>query len=236
LDLVTDGHIRWYDPISYLAGKLEGVKINGLLRFFDTNFYFRQPVVQGSIKRTQSLLLEDYRYASSVSEKPVKVVFTGPFTLAKYSVIEQSASRTFERVLEDYTSAIADEVRSLVKEGATMIQVDEPAILEMLRNHFSMRGYEVATAGDGSEGLEVLESEQPDVVRLDLKMKKLDGDRFLKEARERNVSAKILVVSGYQDEALRNKVEGLGIDAFLEKPVSIIELTRKIQELTAASP
>src|SRR5574337_1547113 len=45
LDLVTDGQIRWYDPISHLAGKLEGVRINGLLRFFDTNFYFRQPVI-----------------------------------------------------------------------------------------------------------------------------------------------------------------------------------------------
>jgi len=34
LDVVTDGLIRWYDPISHLAGKLSGVKINGLLRFF----------------------------------------------------------------------------------------------------------------------------------------------------------------------------------------------------------
>ena len=49
LDLVTDGQIRWYDPISHLAGKLENVTINGLLRFFDTNFYFRQPVVRGPI-------------------------------------------------------------------------------------------------------------------------------------------------------------------------------------------
>src|SRR5580658_729083 len=33
IDFITDGMIRWYDPISHLAGKLEGVEIRGLLRF-----------------------------------------------------------------------------------------------------------------------------------------------------------------------------------------------------------
>src|SRR2546425_12700459 len=32
LDLVTDGQVRWYDPVSHLAGKLKGIRINGLLR------------------------------------------------------------------------------------------------------------------------------------------------------------------------------------------------------------
>src|SRR3990170_935462 len=53
LDLVTDGQIRWYDPISHLAGKWENISINGLLRFFDTNCYFRQPVVRGPIRWKQ---------------------------------------------------------------------------------------------------------------------------------------------------------------------------------------
>ena len=109
---------------------------------------------------------------------------------------------------------------------------DEPAILEMIEGHFSVRGFQVLTATDGVEGLQIVESEKPDVVLLDLKMKKMDGDRFVQEVRERNISAKILVITGYQDEALRNKVERLGVDVFLEKPVSILELQRKIQELT----
>ena len=111
---------------------------------------------------------------------------------------------------------------------------DEPAILELMRSHFSLRGYEVLTALDGSEGLAVLASAEPDIVLLDLKMKKMDGDRFLQKIREEKRETKILVVTGYQDEALRDKVERLGVDAFLEKPVSIIELQRKIEELTAA--
>ena len=110
---------------------------------------------------------------------------------------------------------------------------DEPGILEMLRSHFSLRGYEVLTAMDGLEGWGVLESEQPDVVLLDLKMKKLDGDRFLRQVREKNLPTKVLVITGFQDDALRDRVQKLGVDAFLEKPASIIELQKKIQELTA---
>jgi 5-methyltetrahydropteroyltriglutamate--homocysteine methyltransferase len=46
IELVTDGQVRWYDPYSHLARNFEGIEINGLLRLFDTNFYFRQPVVR----------------------------------------------------------------------------------------------------------------------------------------------------------------------------------------------
>ena len=111
---------------------------------------------------------------------------------------------------------------------------DEPAILELMRSHFSIRGYEVLTASDGSEGLGMLEAEQPDLVLLDLKMKKLDGDRVLQQIRQKNKTTKILVVTGYQDEATRSRVEKFGIHAFLEKPVSLLELQKKIQELTPA--
>lgn len=111
---------------------------------------------------------------------------------------------------------------------------DEAPVLEMIESHFSLRGYEVLTAIDGSEGLEILERERPDVVILDLKMKKLDGDRFLRQMREKNLPTKVLVISGYQDEALKEKVRKLGVEAILEKPASIIELQKKIAELTSA--
>src|SRR3989337_3274347 len=50
LDLLTDGQVRWGDPISHFAGKLAGIEISALLRYFDTNFYFRQPVAKGEIQ------------------------------------------------------------------------------------------------------------------------------------------------------------------------------------------
>ena len=130
LDLVTDGQIRWYDPISHLAGKLSGVRINGLLRFFDTNSYFRQPVVHHKLERTEALLVDEFKYAQGKSTRPVKAVLTGPYTLARHSVEENGGAGGFDKMLEGYTGVLAAEVAALAAAGATVIQVEEPALLK----------------------------------------------------------------------------------------------------------
>lgn len=128
LDVVTDGQIRWYDPISHLAGKLAGVRINGLLRLFDTNFYFRQPVVSAQPQRTKPLVVEEFRFAQAKSPRPVKAVLTGPYTLARYSIEERNGGG-FARLFEGYTAALAAEVAALAGAGAPLIQLEEPALL-----------------------------------------------------------------------------------------------------------
>ena len=129
LDLVTDGQIRWYDPISHFAGRLDGVKINGLLRFFDTNFYIRQPVVVDRIFWKEPILLDEYRSAQAVSPKPVKVILTGPYTLGRFSIIESSRYHDVPELVADYTEALMKEVEALGKAGATLIQIEEPSML-----------------------------------------------------------------------------------------------------------
>ena len=47
LDIVTDGQIRWNDPISYLAAKLDNIELQGSVPFFDTDICCRQPVFTG---------------------------------------------------------------------------------------------------------------------------------------------------------------------------------------------
>jgi 5-methyltetrahydropteroyltriglutamate--homocysteine methyltransferase len=130
LDLVTDGQVRWYDPISHLAGKLEGVQINGLLRFFDTNFYFRQPVIREEVQRRNGLILTEYEFARAHSAKPVKPVLTGPYTLARHSLVEHAAYKELEALTRAYAQALAVELEALAQAGAEVIQLDEPAILK----------------------------------------------------------------------------------------------------------
>jgi 5-methyltetrahydropteroyltriglutamate--homocysteine methyltransferase len=130
LGIVTDGQIRWYDSISHLAGKLQGVRINGLLRFFDTNTYFRQPIVHGEIARTKPLVVGDFQFAKSKSSRPVKPVLTGPVTLARHSVQENGGAGGFERLVESYTAALTSEVADLATAGASLIQIDEPSLLK----------------------------------------------------------------------------------------------------------
>ena len=132
LDLVTDGQIRWYDPISHFTGQLDGIKINGLLRFFDTNFYIRQPVVVDQVVWKGPVLVEEYRSAQAVSPKPVKVVVTGPYTLGRFSILESSRYRDLPDLVAAYTEALTKEVEALAAAGATLIQIDEPSILQHL--------------------------------------------------------------------------------------------------------
>jgi len=129
LDLVTDGQIRWSDPISHVAGKLQGVTINGLLRFFDTNFYFRQPVVTGRLVRYRPMIVGEFLFARSASPKPVKPVLTGPYTLAVFSIVQCDEYKDLERLVEDYATAVAEEAKALAHAGAEIIQIDEPAVL-----------------------------------------------------------------------------------------------------------
>jgi 5-methyltetrahydropteroyltriglutamate--homocysteine methyltransferase len=129
LDLVTDGQIRWYDPVSHLAGKLEGVKIDGLLRFFDTNFYFRQPIITAKLGWKGPWVQDEFIFAKKVSKKQVKQVLTGPYTLAKLSIIQTNAYPRFRDLVVDFAELMSREIEGLVRAGAAMIQIDEPAII-----------------------------------------------------------------------------------------------------------
>lgn len=127
LDVVTDGQVRWYDPISHFARKLGGCEINGLLRFFDTNFYFRQPVIRGRLSRCGPVVVREFTFAKGVSPKPVKPVVTGPYTLAKLSINKNG--RGFGPLVDEFAEIIAQEIGDLEEAGAELIQIDEPAIL-----------------------------------------------------------------------------------------------------------
>ncbi len=183
VDLVTDGQIRWADPVSHLMGPLPAVRLNGLLRFFDTNFYYRQPVVTGRVTRGTSSLVNDFRHAQSATTAAVKAVLTGPYTLARLSLLESNAYKRYHDLAADLAVIIADEVRDLAAAGARLIQVDEPAIcdgppedIRLLRRLFEpiydARGdAEIAIAtyfADAGQLYPQLNSIAADVVALDL--------------------------------------------------------------------
>ncbi len=128
LDLVTDGQIRWEDEQTYLARQLSGISLNGLIRWFDTNMYYRQPVVEGAIAWQKPITVDDYRFAVEHSEKPVKAVLTGPYTLARLSVDQHYGS--VGALAKAFAGALNQEAKALQEAGATLIQFNEPAILQ----------------------------------------------------------------------------------------------------------
>lgn len=107
---------------------------------------------------------------------------------------------------------------------------DEPDILDMIEGHFALRGFAVTKALDGQEAIEAVKSEVPDAIILDMKMKVMDGDQALPEIKRIAPHAKVFVVTAFQDEEIKNRVRAMGVEAYFEKPVSIVALHQAIQE------
>lgn len=127
LDWVTDGLVRWEDGQTYFADRLEGFRRGQLIRYFDTNTYYREPVAVGMVRWKGPITVEDYRFAAQLSSKPVRPVVTGPYTLARLSRDEYYHS--LARFGSDLAAALHEELRALEAAGATQVQIDEPALL-----------------------------------------------------------------------------------------------------------
>jgi 5-methyltetrahydropteroyltriglutamate--homocysteine methyltransferase len=125
LDLITDGQIRWQDPITYIVSGLQGLQIGGLLRWFESNTYFRQPLATGEVAWREPILAGDLEFALGRASRPVKAVVTGPYTIATLS---QANGRGHRDLTLAVARALNRELRALADERPAWIQVDEPAI------------------------------------------------------------------------------------------------------------
>jgi 5-methyltetrahydropteroyltriglutamate--homocysteine methyltransferase len=129
LDIVTDGLIRWNDPVSYFMKRLEGVEIGGLLRFFDTNFYFRQPQIIGKLSRKEPCFKKDLLFLRAETDADIKLVLTGPYTLALLSNIATPHYQSVEEVSHALTDLLVEEFESIKHMGIPYIQIEEPGYL-----------------------------------------------------------------------------------------------------------
>jgi 5-methyltetrahydropteroyltriglutamate--homocysteine methyltransferase len=127
LDIVTDGQIRWDDDQTYVMRRLKGVEIGGLLRYLDTNTYFRQPEIIGPLVWQEPVLARDYRFAAEHSPKPVKAIVPGPYTIAALSLDKHYGSR--EKLTLAVAQQLRNEVEALAEAGAPIIQVNDPVIV-----------------------------------------------------------------------------------------------------------
>jgi len=124
-DYITDGQIRAYDPLSSIAAKIKGFEITGLLRFFDTNYLYRQPKIESGLQYTEPLVADDFSFAQKLAGGKTSAVMIGPYSLLKMSLTDGKFIREFESIAEIY----ARELKDLKARGATLVQLDEPAII-----------------------------------------------------------------------------------------------------------
>ena len=80
VDLITDGQIRWDDPVTPFATNIDGMEIGGLLRFFDNNVYYRRPIVKSRLSFRDYSVVNEFKFAQANSKTEVKPVITGALT------------------------------------------------------------------------------------------------------------------------------------------------------------
>ena len=125
LDVLVDGEMYRGDMVVYFAERLEGFTIGGLVRSYG-NRYYHKPVISGKVRRPKEMTVSWFEYAQSLTDRPVKGMLTGPYTMLGWSYNEAYPTRR-DAVLS-LAEVIRDEARDLERAGAKYIQIDEPAI------------------------------------------------------------------------------------------------------------
>ena len=125
VDILVDGEMYRGDMVAYFAENLEGMGISGLVRSYG-NRYYKKPVATGAISRPRPITVAWWEFAQGLTDRPVKGMLTGPYTICDWSFDDHFGSR------RDFVMALAEvvhqEAADLERAGARYIQIDEPAV------------------------------------------------------------------------------------------------------------
>ena len=103
--------------------------------------------------------------------------------------------------------------------AATVLLVDdEESVLAIGAEMLRELGFEVVTASDGREALELYRERRPDLVILDLTMPHLDGEQAFRELRQLDPGVRVIMSSGYNEMEVTQKFAGKGLAGFIQKP------------------
>ncbi len=131
LDVLVHGEPERNDMVQYFAEQLHGffATQNGWVQSYGSRCV-RPPVLYGDVTRQHPMTVEWAKYAQSLTDKPVKGMLTGPVTILAWSFVrdDQPLADTANQV----ALAIRDETVDLQSAGIAVIQVDEPALRELL--------------------------------------------------------------------------------------------------------
>ncbi|MGV0051143.1 5-methyltetrahydropteroyltriglutamate--homocysteine S-methyltransferase [Mycobacterium colombiense] len=131
IDVLVHGEPERNDMVQYFAEQLDGffATKNGWVQSYGSRCV-RPPVLFGDVIRQHPMTVEWAKYAQSLTDKPVKGMLTGPVTILAWSFVrdDQPLADTANQV----ALAIRDETVDLEAAGIAVIQVDEPALRELL--------------------------------------------------------------------------------------------------------
>lgn len=108
---------------------------------------------------------------------------------------------------------------------------NEIDIIHFLKDRLEEIGYEISTAGNGEEGLKIIETQRIDGIILDLEMPIMDGLTMIKHLQKRLDRIPIIVMSADPTGSLMIEAIKKGAQDYLFKPISSVALTTKCRQL-----
>ncbi|MET0247747.1 MAG: 5-methyltetrahydropteroyltriglutamate--homocysteine S-methyltransferase [Sphingomonas sp.] len=131
LDMLVHGEFERNDMVQYFGERLSGFAftVSGWVQSYGSRCV-RPPILYGDVSRPSAMTVEWWRYAQSLTERPVKGMLTGPVTILNWSFVRDDQPR--EASCRQIALAIRDEVLDLEAAGARAIQIDEAALREGL--------------------------------------------------------------------------------------------------------
>ncbi|HMQ32173.1 MAG TPA: response regulator [Chloroflexaceae bacterium] len=104
---------------------------------------------------------------------------------------------------------------------------DDPAILRTVADILGDEGYDVVTAANGAEGLELLETVAPGLILLDMRMPVLDGWQFARSLDPGKRAIPLVVMTAAQDA--RQWAREIGASGYVAKPFDLVELLETVE-------
>ena len=155
LDVLVHGEPERNDMVQYFAERLSGFAAtsNGWVQSYGTRCV-RPPILYGDVSRPEPMTVKWSEYAQSLTDKPVKGMLTGPVTILAWSFVRDD--RPLEESAAQIALAIRDETIDLEAAGIRIVQVDEPALRELLPLRakdtaayleWAVRSFKISTSG-----------------------------------------------------------------------------------------
>ena len=131
LDVLVHGEPERNDMVEYFGEQLAGFAFsaNGWVQSYGSRCV-KPPILYGDVSRPEPMTVRWWRYAQSLTDKPMKGMLTGPVTILQWSFVRDDQPRP--ETCTQIALAIQDEVADLEAAGAPAIQVDEAALREGL--------------------------------------------------------------------------------------------------------
>ncbi|MHC1744177.1 MAG: response regulator [Syntrophobacteraceae bacterium] len=147
----------------------------------------------------------------------------------------------FPAVKDDSTASACKEASSESQwqgRGGVLLVDDEETVRALGRTMLERLGFEVLTARDGREALDVYEQSKDriDLVLLDLTMPHMDGEETFRELRRIAPAMPVIMSSGYTEHEISARFAGKGLAGFIQKPYTMQELRKRLLCIQGLSP